>query len=171
METNELPSVSQSTLPQKSISNMRLTRFGSIFHHIAMTSTIVLLCALLGMLLVPIMQLFAIIILFTIIVCSVIFSIGMVFAIESNPVGKMWDILSNVVNSGDLVGNIVVFLSSCTPYICFAGIIFSILSIVFNAISSPTKKVSKIVLASIVIAILLIITIIHYLTGGIVWLS
>lgn len=169
VEENIMADYQIEPLPEM-ITEIRKNRFSKIFSNIAYTSAILALIALLATLVVPLLNFLAIVILFIIIACIVIFSFGAVFAIENNPVPRLWEILSNLTNQ-ETTFKIVDICVKSTLYISIIGICFAVAALLMTIFTKKNKKAGSIVGLSIIIGILVIYLIIYFVLGGSIWQS
>lgn len=152
--------------PKNILTQMRLARFGKIATNIVITCAILTLIASLSTILLPLIQILAIVITFIIgILCS-IFTLGAVYAIPDNPMGKLWDFLGSLVNMTDATMNVSNICFKAIPYLTIIGITLSIIGIVIFAIDKHKRNIPRIVALSILIVLLAIALVFYYLISG-----
>ena len=168
MEKEIVQEQPQLNLPSRLMSNMRLDRVGRICFNMGVACGVLILVALLATIVMPLLQMLLIVGTFTVVVAMVIFTLGMVFVMPNSPIGKVWDFLGNLTNSSFAMDAVGVMITAI-PYICFAGIISSIFSIIMLSISKQKGWVGKLVTICIFAVIMLVIIILHFVSGGALW--
>lgn len=165
---DENPVVDEQTINLPSSVYAHTFRLGKIFFRISLTCFILLFVCSLGCVLTPLAQAMFMICLLCVMLLMIIFTLGMVFAIESKPMARMWEFFENVSQSTFSI-SIANFLFSLLPYLSIVGISSAILSIVLLACTRTKKSVGKIVALSIFIPLMIIPLLFYYLMGGVLW--
>jgi len=163
--------VTHSTPPAVIVNQDKKHRFAKIFFNMTVASILLIAVALLSALITPLLYIVAVILLFLICVIMFLGTLGAAVVYWGNPVGKVWSFLGTVLNSGGEMGNVIAFCFNICQWFAVAGIALSVGAIVFLSISKNKNKVAKIVCASILLAIFIIVLVFYLLTGGMLWQS
>lgn len=147
------------------IRSIRMDRISKIFFNMSIVAISLLFMSALSTIFVPIAQLFLIIVMFIVIVCAIIFTFGTIFVVPNSPIGKMWDFLIDLTNF-DSMENIVNYVINAIPYICFAGILLSTVSLLLNVCNKSKRSAGKIVSLSIFISLFAIGIVLFFVLGG-----
>ena len=156
MENQEIE-IKQSIPPKNILKQSRYFRTSNIFFNLSVTSIILVFVALLSTVLTPLLYFFAVVALFLAIIMLVIFTLGIVFAVPGGLVQKMWSLLTSMVSNSDTIMNITKFCFNSTKWLSIVGVVASVLSIVFIALSKVKNKVWKIILLGILIVIFCVV--------------
>lgn len=143
--------------PSKQEKEARLYRFSRIFFSMAITCLVLVVLALLSSVLAPLLYFFVLMILGVVLIILAIFfavfTFGLIFAIPDNPIAVLAGFISDLAESGDHLYTALVVCWYVGLGISVAGILISILGIVFVALSKGKAKVFKIVFLSVLIAV------------------
>lgn len=152
--------------PDKMFREAQIFRFSKIFYNMSITCFILMLSSFLSTILAPVLFLFALLLLFFTALAIIVFSLGTVFAMPNNPAEYVWNLLGALLESGNKMQIIISFCFSLIKWLAIVGLILSIISIVFTALSKKNGKVTKIILLSIMIIISIVVLALHLISGG-----
>ena len=156
------------TLPPISNASMYLVRLGKIFSRFAFACTILLALASLSIILLPLAQVFLIVAILLALFLMIIFTFGLVFALPSKPIDKVWDFFLQAVQF-KLSGEIASFCFSLLPYLSYIGISCSILSILTLAFAKSERRLGRIIAVCIVMLLMIIPSVVYNSMGGVLW--
>ena len=156
------------TLPPVSNASMYMMRLGKIFSRFAFACTILLVLASLSIILLPLAQVFLIVVILIALFLMIIFTFGLVFALPSKPIDKVWDFFLKAVEF-KFSTEIASFCFSLLPYLSYIGIGCSILSILTLAFAKNGRRVGRIIAVCIVMLLMIIPLVVYNSMGGVLW--
>lgn len=143
--------------PSKQEKEARLYRFSRIFFSMAITCLVLVVLALLSSVLAPVLYFLGLMILgLVFVILAIVFAIftfGLIFAIPDNPVSVLANFIGDFAESGGNLYNVLLACWYAGLCISVAGILASVLGIVFVALSKGKAKAFKLVFLSILIAV------------------
>lgn len=156
--------------PKKFIQDIRIYRFSAIFFNITIFCLCLAALAALATIIIPLFMVLVILVaaLFLILLFFlVIATFGLILLDPNNPIRQTTDFINNI--NTEKAMDIATKFMRAIPYLCIAGLVFAVLTIITAAVSKHQNKVVKIVLASIFAGIMIITLIIYFWLGGILW--
>ena len=161
-------------VPQEVVSRIRLNRFSDIFGRMMVASVVIalILCGI--VILLPMMygmvSIVVSLVLLLVMGGIIIFTFGTAFLIEDGPLSYLWQMLSDIGNSSEVILKVVDMVSVVMPITCGIGIAMSLLNVLFVILGKSNKKTSKIVV-SLACVVVLVICILIRVLGGALWVG
>ena len=156
----------------KTLTGMRMLRLGKIFSNISIACSLVGLLAMLIAFIAPMMH--GIIVALVMVACLLaiillsIFTLGIIYLKENNPVVKIFNFMSNMGN----IDNSAAFANFCyslVPYLSIGALVTAVLSLPLLFINKQEKCVGRIIFACIMAVISIVLLVVYYLIGGVLW--
>ena len=165
MEENKEVVTLNHNISPKFVSTIRADRFSRIFFNMSVTLMIIALFAALSTFILPFAQMFLVLIIFLIIFLMIVVTFGTIFTLPNNPIIPLWEFLQKAMDF-EKVQSMLVYIVNAIPYICIAGLVCSVVSLLITVLNKSKREVGKIVALSIFIGILIIAIILYFVLGG-----
>ena len=157
--------------PKGIIKNNRISRLSSIYFAMTMACLLIVLIAALSSFIIPFIYCMVMLLAICALIMMlflVVITFGLILLAPNNPIKVLFDFIQNA--NTEKVMNISQKLLSSVPYLCIAGLVTAVVSIIALSFTKE-KKAGKITGLVIVSVIMVLILILYYAIGGQLWQS